>query len=76
MQLTTIIAVIGLAFFFISIIVLEVMSTPTMKERKDGSEYIPPMSKRQEQYQFSAKLCFYGIIGMIFTILIAMLENN
>ena len=75
METSTILAVIGLAVFFILILVLEVMSTPTMKERKDGTEYIPPLNKRQEQYQFSAKLCFYGILGMVFTILITLLES-
>ena len=75
MKTTTVLAVMGLAVFFVLILILEVASTPTMKERKDGSEYIPPMNKRQEQYQFSAKLCFYGILGIIFTILITMLEG-
>ena len=75
LQTTTIMAVIGMALLFILILVLEVMSTPTMKERKDGTEYIPPLTKRQQQYQFSSKMCFYGMIEMIFTILISALES-
>jgi len=72
---TTIMAVIGMAIFFILVLVLEVMSTPTMKEREDGTEYIPPLTKRQKQLQFSSKMCFYGVLGMIFTILITALES-
>ena len=75
MKTTTILAVIGMALFFILVLVLEVMSTPTVKENKDGSEYIPPLTKRQKQYQFASKMCFYGVLGMIFTILISALET-
>ena len=75
MQTSTILAVIGMAIFFILVIVLEVMSTPTMKEREDGTEYIPPLTKEQKRYQFASKMCFYGILGMVFTILITLLES-
>ncbi len=75
MNITTIMAVIGMAIFFILVLVLEVMSTPTMKETKDGREYLPPLTKRQKQYQFASKMCFYGVLGMIFTALIAALES-
>ncbi len=75
MKTTTILAVLGMAVLFILVLILEVMSTPTMKEKKDGSEYIPPLTKRQEQYQFSSKLVFYGYIGMMFTALITALEG-
>ena len=75
LQPTTIMAVIGMAIFFILVLVLEVMSTPTMKERKDGTEYIPPLTKREKQYQFASKMCFYGVLGMIFTILISAMES-
>ena len=75
MKTTTILAVIGMAIFFILVLVLEVMSTPTVKEDENGNEYIPPLTKRQEQYQFSSKLVFYGYLGMIFTTLITALEG-
>ncbi len=75
MSTSTVIAVIGMAIFFILVIVLEVMSTPTMKEREDGTEYIPPLTKEQKRYQFASKMCFYGILGMVFTILITLLES-
>jgi len=75
LKLSTILAVMGLAVLFVLTIVLEVMSAPTIKEGKDGTEYLPPLTKRQKQLQFSSKLCFYGILGIIFTILIAALEN-
>jgi len=75
MQTSTILAVIGMALFFILVLVLEVMSTPTMKEREDGTEYIPPLTKEQQRYQFASKMCFYGMLGMIFTILITAMES-
>ena len=75
MGTSTVIAVIGMAIFFILVLVLEVMSSPTAKEDKNGREYLPPLNKRQKQYQFASKMCFYGILGMIFTILIALLES-
>jgi len=75
LQPTTIMAVIGMAIFFILVLVLEVMSTPTMQEDKKGREYLPPLTKRQKQYQFASKMCFYGVLGMIFTMLISALES-
>ena len=75
LQPTTIMAVIGMAIFFILVLVLEVMSTPTAKEDKNGREYLPPLTKRQKQYQFASKMCFYGILGVIFTVIIAALES-
>ena len=75
LQPTTIMAVIGMAIFFILVLVLEVMSTPTMQEDENGREYLPPLTKRQKQYQFASKMCFYGVLGMIFTALISALES-
>lgn len=75
MGTSTVIAVIGMAIFFLLVLVLEVMSSPTAKEDKNGREYLPPLNKRQKQYQFASKMCFYGILGMIFTILITLLES-
>ena len=75
MGTSTVIAVIGMAIFFLLVLVLEVLSSPTAKEDKNGREYLPPLNKRQKQYQFASKMCFYGILGMIFTILITLLES-
>ena len=75
MKLTTILAVLGLAIFFILILVLEVMSAPIAEDKEDGTEQIPPLTKEQKRYQFASKMCFYGILGMIFTIVITALES-
>ena len=75
MSTTTIFTVIAMAIFFILVLVLEVMSSPTAKEDKNGREYLPPLNKRQRQYQFASKMCFYGILGLIFTIVITAMES-
>ncbi len=75
MKISTVLAVIGLAIFFILILVLEIMSTPTAEEDDNGREIIPPLTKEQKRYQFASKMCFYGILGMIFTIVISALES-
>ena len=75
MSTTTIFTVIAMAIFFILVLVLEVMSTPTAREDENGNEYIPPLNKRQRQLQFASKLCFYGILGLIFTVVITAMES-
>tara|TARA_R110002096_G_scaffold108176_6_gene236796 strand:- start:306 stop:539 length:234 start_codon:yes stop_codon:yes gene_type:complete len=75
MSILTALSVIGLAILFIVTLILEVKSAPMSNEMKDGTEYLTPLTKRQKSYQFSSKLCFYGILGIIFTIVISALEN-
>ena len=52
MKITTIVTVIGIAIFFIGMLILEVMSSPTMEEDKDGNEYLPPLDEQQNKLQF------------------------
>tara|TARA_B100000424_G_scaffold162593_2_gene124576 strand:+ start:2727 stop:2960 length:234 start_codon:yes stop_codon:yes gene_type:complete len=75
MKISTALAVLGLAIFFILILVLEIMSAPTAEDNEDGTEKIPPLTREQERYQFASKMCFYGILGMVFTIVITALES-
>ena len=75
MNIITILAVIGLAVLFILTIIFEVMSSPMAKDDDERGEYLPPLTRRQKSFQFSSKMCFYGILGIIFTILITVLEN-
>ena len=75
MSIFTALSVIALAILFIVTLILEVKSAPLSHEDDKGNETLEPLTRRQKSYQFSSKLCFYGILGIIFTIVIAALEN-
>ena len=75
MKITTIITVIGIAIFFIGMLILEVMSAPTMEEDKDGNEYLPPLDEQQNKLQFISRIFMYCFFASIFTLIITVLEG-
>ena len=75
MKITTILTVIGIAIFFIGMLILEAMSAPTMEEDKYGNEYLPPLNEQQNKLQFISRIFMYCLFASLFTLIITVLEG-